>query len=226
MLLTDLREVKAILEIDNDDTSEDKTLTFYAEWASDWIEELLNRPLSYKSRTEYYNGTGTTQLLLRARPVETSGLTVNVDEAGLYGSAPNAFTGTDLVYGTDYCLDLTVVDDSGNSVSGILLRSNNLWPKPSARQVGWLSPFMVPSQGNVKVTYTAGYKPETLPSSLRHACALLVSRIRYMFPLGMELTHENYIDRGIGISTSQRNYILGPVLPLILRFRNWRWGRP
>ena len=68
MLYSDLREIKSVMGIDPGDTSVDKSLNFYIEQASAWIEELLNRPgMSYKSRTEYYKGTGTQKILLKSR---------------------------------------------------------------------------------------------------------------------------------------------------------------
>ena len=84
MNYTDLRELKSVLQVPAGDLSEDVSLNFIIEQASRWIDELLGiRPIEKKSRTEFYAGTGTQKLLLRARPVFTTpALQVYLDEAG------------------------------------------------------------------------------------------------------------------------------------------------
>lgn len=225
MILSDLREIKKILEIENGDTSEDAKLNFFIEYASQWIEEVLDRPgMSWKSRTEYYKGTGTQKLLLKSRPVFTTPtIQVFIDEAGYYGAPADSFSTTPptLVYGEDFALQIDQED--GSSRSGILLRMNNLWPKPTVRQTGLLSPFIGEGFGTIKVIYTAGYTVDMLPAGIRLACNLLVSRLRYIFPLGIELNSEGYEERSIGIVTSEKEKLLTLVKPLILPYKNWRW---
>ena len=212
-----------MLQINPDDKSEDWTLNAYLTAVSSWIEEYLNRPLFYKTRTEFYSGSGTIKLLLRCRPVYTTpAMTVLVDDLGYFGSASGAFTsnGDELVYGTDYCLQLK--EEGEPSRSGILFRIGDFWPKPFVRQVGYLSPFVWDSMGNIKITYTAGYTADTLPAQFRIAVDLMVARFRYVFPLGMELGGESYEERSISIAAG-KEYIMGLAKPLLLPFRNWKW---
>lgn len=223
-MLTDLRELKRILEIDPNNTQEDVLLGFLIEQASAWIEELLNRPgLMFKARTEYYAGTGTQKLLLRSRPVFTTPtIQCFVDEAGYYGTRSGSFASTtELTWGDDFTLDID--QDDGTSRSGILIRINNLWPKPHVRQTGLLSPFVGDSFGHIKVIYTAGYTVDSLPATLRLACNILASKLRYFFPLGQELNSDSYEEKGIGIVTSDKEKLLNHVRPLVLSYRNYRW---
>lgn len=224
-VLTDLIEVKKILDIPIGDKSEDAKLNFFIEWASNWILEILNRPeLFYSVRTEYYSGTGTQKILLKARPVYTTPtIQVVIDENGYYGSSSGSFQNPSpaLTYGSDFCV---VIDqEDGSSRSGILVRINALWPKPSVRQVGWLSPFIGQAFGNVKVTYAAGYTVNNMPSMFRSACNTLVARMRYVFPLAMELGSESYEDRSISVITEKKDYLLSLVKPFIISQRNWKW---
>ena len=224
-MFTDLREIKVLLEIDSQDTEEDILLGFLIEQSSQWIEEILNRPgMAKKSRTEFYNGTGNQKLLLRSRPVFTTPtIQVFQDEGGNFGATSGSFNATDsaLVYGTDFAL---VVDqENGTSRSGILYRINELWPRPSVRQRGLLSPFLGTGFGTIKVVYTAGYEVDNLPASLRLAANLLVQRLRYIMPLGMELTGDSFEERNMSIVTSAKEQLLVLVKPLLLPYRNWKW---
>lgn len=224
MLWSDLREVKRVLDINPSDHSEDVKLNFFVEWATAWLEETIGRPMTLKSRTEYYNGTGTQKLLLKTRPVFTNPtIQVFLDEAGFFGSASGSFAAgtTALTYGTDFCL--AIDQDDGSSRSGILVRINNLWPLPSIRQRGLLAPFLGEGFGSIKVVYSAGYTVDTLPAQLRTACNLLVARLRYIFPLGMELGSEGYEERSIGLVAERDDYILSVVKPLVFNYRNWKF---
>ena len=221
MLLSDIRELKAQLEIDSGDTSEDKKLNFFVEIASSWIEELLNRPgLSYKSRTEFYNGTGTQRLLLRSRPVYTTPtIQVSVDESGYFGQPSGSFdTNTALTYGDDFYLQTDQED--GTSRCGILIRNGTYWPKPRVRQAGLLAPFLGIGFGVVKVVYSAGYFVDNLPPAIRFACNLLVAKMRHLMPLGLELTSESYEERSMSWVGERKDYLLALVKPMIHPYRN------
>lgn len=222
MLWTDLRELKTMLDIDPANKSQDVKLGFLVEQASAWIEEILNRPgMSYKARTEYYKGTGTHRLLLRSRPVFTSPtIAVYVDSSGYYGSATGAFDSTTaLTYGTDFFLEIDQED--GTSRSGILRKVSGFWPKPMVRSPGYLTPYVQEDTGSIKVTYTAGFTVDSLPAQLRTACNLLMARMNYIFPLGVELNSDGYEERSLGVVTSEREKLLALVKPMILSFKNW-----
>lgn len=219
-----MREAKTILEIDPDDRSEDALLNLLIEQSSQWIEEFLNRPgMERKERTEYYFGTGTQRLLLRSRPVFTvPTILVRVDEAGNFGSTSGSFNAdTALTYGDHFALVLDQED--GSSRSGILYRINNVWPAPSARMRGLLSPFVATGFGTIRVIYTAGYTVDSLPASIRLACNLLVQKLRYVMPLGMELAGDSYEERAISPLNSEKEKLMALAKPLLLPFRNWHW---
>lgn len=226
MLFNDLSEVKRLLAIDPLDTQEDTVLWLYIATATEVIETYLNRPkLSKQSRTEYVNGSGTQRLCLRHRPVySTPTITVAYSQDSLGGTDSDAFSQSQpITYGTDFYLE---VDDFENntSSSGILRYARGIWQKPFGRQAGYLAPFVIGDTGSYRITYTAGYTVDTLPAAFRQACALLVSRMRYVFPLGLELTGENYEDRSISIQASDKDYMLSLVKPLLHTYRNWRFN--
>ncbi len=232
MLLSDLSEVKAMLDINPNDTSEDVKLGLLIETASSWIQELLNRDFSLKSRTQYLSGSGTMELCLRYRPVRLSPLPVVYEDdtdLGFYGSVPGSFDSTtQLVYGDDFALVLDEdIDGDGifdASRSGILVRVNQYWDKPIYRQVGLLSPFVGRAYGNIKVIYTAGYTVDGLPSQIRTATDILVSKLRAFIPVGSLLTSESYEERSVGYFIPHKNILLAEVWPLICTHRNQNFG--
>lgn len=226
MLLTDLREVKTLLETDLENTGEDKRLLLLIEMASNWIQEYLGRyDLEKKERTEYYKGTGTPYLLLRYRPVFTTpALQVYVDQQGYFGAASGAFDSSTslLTYGSDYTLQIDQPD--GTSRSAKLIRINSFWPRPYARQPGLLSPFLTSDTGSVKVVYTAGYTVDTLPPVIRSACTTLTASMRYLYPLGLPLSSESYEDRSISTYIEKsKEYLFSQVKPFLFSYRNWSW---
>lgn len=238
MLLSDLREVKTMLEIPEGDTSEDRKLLLLIEQCSSWIESYTNRDFFYKYRTQYYRGTNSQKILLRNRPVyadpsvpvQTPSLPntvpqVFVDSGANYGQAPGAFTGSgaQLTYGTDFCLQIDQ-DDGISSRSAILLRVNDYWSRPAVRSAGLLSPYFGPDLGSIKVSYWAGYQIDNLPSLVRAAMNLLVSRLRWVIPTGHELSGEGYEDRSVSLITSEKLHLMAIAGPMISAgFRNWNF---
>lgn len=225
MLLTDIHELKSVLEVKAGDRSEDKLLGFLIEQASSWIEEYLGRPgLEKKERTEYHRGTNTHLLPLRCRPVyATPTVQVYVDQGGYFGAASGAFASTtQLTYGTDFALQLDQ-EDSGLSRSALLIRVNDVWPKTTARRRGYLSPFLGDTPGSIKVVYTAGYTVDTLPAVVRNACNFLVARLRYSLPTGMELSNDSYEEKSHGFVAERKDYFLALVKPMLFGHRNWKW---
>jgi hypothetical protein len=220
--LSDLKEIKVFLAIDQADQSSDLKLNFLIEMASAWIEETINRVgrLEYKARTEYYQGTGTQKLYLRARPVLTTpAIRAFVERGGYYGEAADAFGSvSELTYGSDFVLKID--QDNGSSRSGILVRLNEYWPKFGIRQAGYLSPFISEGFGNIKIIYTAGYSQDTLPAQLRLACCTLVAELNMLFPLGFFLTTESYEERNVGYFLPQKKPLLSMIEPMICGFRN------
>jgi len=225
MLFTDIIEAKKILEIDPDNKQEDIKLNFFIEQGSQWIEEILDRPgFAYATRTEYYGGTGTPNLQLKSRPVRTDPpIQVWEEEDGSFGQISGSFgSGTLLTNGTDYFLRID--QDNGRSRSGILIRNRDFWRKPVVRERGYLYPYVGKANGNIKVTYSGGYTVDDLPASFRMAMNILLAKMRYFFPLGMEMSSESYEERGISFTPNQKHYLIGLILPIILPYRNWKFG--
>lgn len=220
VMLTDIRELKSVLEIDQNNTAEDVKLGFMIEWASTLIEDFLDRKLGLTTRTEYHDGTDTPCLRLNCRPVFVEGLQVYVRNAAYYGSVPDAFGPGDLqTYGDSYALDIDQPD--GTSRSGILVRINGVWPRITARQRGLLAPFRMPNFGSIKVVYDAGYTTDTMPAPVRMACNLLVMKMRNLMPLGMEMGSESYEERHISYAVRNKDYLLSLVKPILFQYRNW-----
>lgn len=232
-LFSNLIEIKQILEIDPSNPTYDVQLGIYNEWCAGILEELLDRPIGYQTRTTVYPGTGNQKLNLKHRPVYPTAppakaaslpftaMQVIVDEGASWGEASGAFTGTPLTYGTDYAIRID--QDDGGSREAILYRLNDLWPRPIERMAGELSSFVGPDMGSIQVTYTAGYTVDTLPATLRAGAMMLITRIYNLFPLGQQLTSESYVERSIGLSENQKRYLMGMVRPFVLWHKNWTW---
>ena len=216
--------MKSLLDIDPRDNTEDKKLGFYNEMAGNLIEELLNRDFTYKLRTEYYNGTNTQKLLLKARPVYTTPtMQVWQDGQGAWGQSSDSFPDNSmLTYGTDYALQID--QDNGSSRCGILQRLRGwVWNQPFYRSAGLLTPYLGSSQGSIKIIYQAGYSVDTLPAAFRLAADILVDKIRYLFPLGQPLSSESYEERSISLIAERKDWMLADIKPLIMSYRNYKF---
>jgi hypothetical protein len=228
VLYTDLTKLKTALGLPASDTTEDVRLQHVVALVSSWVEEILGRDLSAKSRTQFYKGTNTPKLPLRNRPVLTTFAgaaclpRVWVDESAVAGANSADFgDGTELTYGSDFYLDFDAdADDDGEddaSRSGLLIRRNNYWPRPGVRARGFLTTALGEGRGTIKVTYTEN----TLPPALRGGVEMLCSRVRAILPVGAEINSESYEDRSIGVSASQKEYLLALAKPLLLPWKNW-----
>jgi hypothetical protein len=224
---SDLVEIKQVLGIDPTNTTQDVLLGFYNTWAANIIELALNRGedgLFKKSRTIYVNGTGTQRLLLPHRPIYTTPTPQVWEDMqnGLWGQGNDAFNSDPLTYGSSYVVIIDGANGLGNS--GILFKNNGYWELPYCRQAGYLSTFVGQGRGNIKVTYTAGMTVDNMPPTIRMAADLLVARLSYIFPLGIELGGESYEERSISLGVKDQNYLLSLVKPLLYpMYRNWRW---
>jgi hypothetical protein len=223
VLFTSLQEIKAQLEIEPDDLQEDKRLNFWIKLASGLIEEWSDGALTLKQlRTEYYNGTNTFKLLLRHRPVFSDSLRCWFDETGFYGQPSGSFDSTkELTLGSDF--GLWIDRDDGRSYRGILLRKNGVWPKTFRRTVGLLSPYVDESYGCVKVQYIGGHTADTLPQHVVTAVMLLVTKIRYIMPLGMPITSDSYEGMNYSFDAKDKNYLFGQCKHLLQNQRNFRF---
>ena len=229
VLLTDILECKKILQIPLEDHSQDYALNYYIMTAVDMIGEFLNRPNFYKkSRTEYYNGTGTQKLLLNSRPVYISPEpVVKTDLTGAWGEDSDAFSGDALEFGTDYAVWLDEVNPAtgvmDRSRCGILVRKSAYWDKPIIRQQGFLSPFVGQAFGNIQIVYTAGYTLDNMPPRVRMATIELVGRMKYLFPVAVPISSESYEERHITFSIGEKNYLFGQCKHLLSSMRNYKF---
>lgn len=126
-----------------------------------------------KTYTEYYGGTGVRELLLRQRPIRSVS-SVYEDGSAAYGDGTNAFAAsTLLVAGTDY----NIRRDNGQvGASGMLTRIGSYWRRPMQSTCGLLVSSAGDGNGNIKVTYTAGYT--TIPANIQQAVCVLVGEIK------------------------------------------------
>lgn len=224
MILTDLAELKVTLAINPLDTSQDTKLLIFAEYATDLIEEFLDRKLTKRARTEFYQGTSTRKLLLRNRPVYLSPLPrCWVATNGQFQASPDTFEDDteELVYGESFALD--VDSDDASSRKGILLRLNQYWERNVYRNPSELSPYIGASPGSIKVVYTGGYTVDTLPGAFRLATNLLIARLNQLFPFGMLMTSESYEERNVSWDVPQKDKLMSIVKEILYSYRNWSW---
>lgn len=160
--LTTLDQFKDYLGLTS--TSEDAQLHGILDSVETAIENFCRRKFKSASYTEYHDGHGLQKLFLEHRPL-TAITGVWVDDDGYYGNGSDPFPSSDeWTSGTDFVPKRT--DQSEKNASALIaLRSagnaNGYWP------VG---------DGNIKVTYTAGYT--AIPEDLILAIHSLASVVR------------------------------------------------
>lgn len=168
-VLTDLATVKTHLGIG--DSAHDTVLTQLVDQVDELVANEIkrgrkpgNHPLESVEDTEYYDGSGREQLLLRRRPV-TAVARVAVDQDGYYGKGDSTFpVADDWTEGTDF---VSWSLDESEYNPGVLIAlkfkgfggfREGVWPE---------------GRGNVLVKYTAGYS--TIPVDLQLVANQLVS---------------------------------------------------
>lgn len=234
LLFTSLAELKALLDIPQDDLSRDLKLGFINEYAASRIESEIGRPdLTYRQRTQYLAGTGTQYLILKHRPIYTTPTPprVWVDMDGAFGANSGAFDSTkELTYGDvtgdgvgGFCVK--VDDDSGTKgKSGLLMKIGGTWEKGSYRTRGLISSFLDKAPGTIKVVYYAGYTSDDLPGELRWAGNIMCARMNNLLPLGIQLGGESYEERSISMVNENIDFLLGGgVASILARFKNKNW---
>ncbi len=163
-ILTTLAKLKTHLSIA--DTSEDALLTQLLleldEVVASWTGRAKvpgRNPFESVAASEYYDGTGRNVLVLKRRPV-TLVSAVYVDALGAYGHGTDPFAAaTALPLGADFAPSSL---DASEENGGLLIRLGGaVWPE---------------GQGNIKITYTAGYV--TIPVDLEMAVHQLAAAVR------------------------------------------------
>lgn len=192
MALTTLAAIKAFLNIPASNTTQDDWLTALQEAAEQTIKSYCNRDFESATYTEYYTGTGLRTFTLRQTPV-SSITSLYLDQSGNFGLNPDgSFAATSLlVQGTDYVLDLN--PSSGRSDTGIVFRINTVWPRFYREYyIGRMAGRLYSSEGNIKVTYQAGYT--SIPADIQYAVAYLTSYMRRNIGSGAPLAKEKIGD--------------------------------
>lgn len=203
-------------------------LEFIATGVDAIIKQYCKRDIESATYTEYYDGQDTHELVLRSTPV-TAITGVWVHQGGFYGLAPGAFPSTtEITEGANFVRKL---GKNGICNSGILIRVSGL----NAGFTGWypehymsnkLAASRLPiwpfGQGNIKVTYTAGYA--TIPKDLKIAGAMIVAGLAKDLPLGGRITSESLgaysytLDRSTDFGRSSRPEIAS-VANILGRYR-------
>lgn len=183
------------------------------------LKTWLKRNIETATYTEYYDGNGTPDLVLKSYPVQSI-TSLWLDMNGNYGQTAGSFgAGTLQVAGTQYALE---IDSGGTTSNRGLVRAigtatdfaygfGDGWgglggdrgKLYGSRLAGWPAGF-----GNIKVQYVGGYT--TVPPDLNIACVMLCSAIARGMPRGGLLTSENLG----GYSFSVGSGLIGSALEL------------
>lgn len=126
-----------------------------------------------RTLTRFHSGNGQQCFPLDEYPVQSIS-SLYLDSGAAFGEATDSFgASTLLVAGTDYNL---VRNSAGQSLSGLVAKIGGVWPRPAERSAGLLGSSPGFANGNIKVTYTAGYL--TIPADLVLAVCNLVAEMR------------------------------------------------
>jgi len=197
------------------------------EAASDAVERYIGRPIEKAERTEYYSANGQKAIPLKVRPVWDVE-EVRWDALGFFGADTVDVTrfGDDTlqVYGVDYTWSKTTSTAGDRNNSALLIRIPGEWfERPRYRERNKLAIDNVPGQGDIRVTYTAGYDP--IPASIKLATAQVVTRMKQNLERGGNLTMERLGDHKYELS--EKDFTghpeLGSVRQLLSRFRDHPW---
>lgn len=215
---TTLCELKPFLGIKQTDKSADTLLSQLIPMVSEFVDSCCNRTFALASYTEFYSGKGYPLLPLRQRPV-LSVESVYLDDTGYWGDGPDAFDSAKLlVEGTDFALQRDQPD--GSSLCGLLYRIGGVWRRPIGRLVppGVTIIATVPVQpnGNLKVSYTAGY--ETVPGPVKLAVQIAIARLFRTGKFGAALTDFAFEDYSYKLAIGDPDDILGPAKRMLAKF--------
>lgn len=198
--------------------------------ATSVIENFCKRQFNYVTNlVEYYTTTGTRQIILKRTPVHSIA-SLYQDMYGYFNSSGSAFDSSSLlVAGQDYALQIDSPNNDGLSYSGIVVRINSVWPmREQVHQVGLLVNEVVPSYGNLKITYTAGY--QTIPNDLISACCqiatltgLLIKNVAPLESEGLGVAYHKYNWDIIAPKSTEALQLLGGVRFILSKYREVVW---
>lgn len=223
MALTDRTAVKAYCGIATSDTSEDAFIDQVLPAVEAALKRLVGWAIEQATYTEFYDGPNQQELRLEQTPVYLAGLQVWEDPNGYYGQRASAFASTTLLtVGTDYALKL---DGPGGaySESGILVRIGRPWQGRYVRRTGRIAPEVARGQGNLKVTYTAGYA--SVPADIQLAVWQIVAEQRSRRQRGLLVTNESFDAYSVGLATPDADLLrIGSVGLIVAQYRRIRIG--
>ena len=209
-MLTTLAKLRLSLGQSTDPASDDPQMLMLLEAAETAVKRYLGRDLEQQTYTEYYDGTGRPRLLLNQRPV-TAITGVWLDNAGYYGQRAGAFDAatTALTQGTDFIVRPPLEQSEKNA--GILEMITPIWFQVDGRSC-WPT-----GQGNVKVTYTAGYNP--IPLDLQVAVHQTVAQALKMAENGAPLQEETFGEYSYTLLSGEKDTSLASARALLNRYR-------
>jgi hypothetical protein len=187
MSLTSLSAYRQWLAETTVNAARDSAWTVMLLEAEDAVKRYLRQNVESQSVTSILAGPPQTTLVLPQIPVQVSGFTLYRNDNA--NGDTTAFTAADLLtLYTDYTLDIAD-DDPAVSRSGLVRSLTSTWGNARERGVYSLTPRLVPTPGNIKVVYTAGYA--TIPASIVTAVHIITSRLWNMRKRGYPLIGES-----------------------------------
>lgn len=187
--LTDISKLKIHLGIADTDVSQDVRLEQLIDGVSQAVRRYCGRDFNSAQRTEYFSGDGTEWVYLPHRPA-TAIVGVWLDSGGYYGQSSGGFAdpATLLTQGVDYYCETL---ESNERNPSRLVRIAGSWPyqlSPFALPIGAARAYWPYGRGNIKVTYTAGYRemPDDLEMAVHMLCAQTKNSIKYGSPVRSE----------------------------------------
>lgn len=188
--LTTLEALKSYLQIPDTNTSHDQFLNQLIEGVSWAVRRRTNREFNSAERTEFHNGNGTEFIHLKHRPV-TAVAGVWLDASGFYGQAAGSFADPETLLepGRDFYVENLEANERNPSR---LVMITNPWAFGVLNQVSPIGETVHAlwprGRGNIKVTYTAGYRE--MPDDLEMAIHALCADARSNAPKGGQLKSE------------------------------------
>ena len=220
MALTTVGNVKTFIGLTT--TADDAFLDLVLPAVEAEVKKYIDRDIESTSYVDWYGGNWSNILSLNEFPV-TSISEVKEDLQGGSGAITGSFSSTTiLTAGSDY----TTVKDGRNQLieTGRLFRMNGVWQGWYRRKGGLLTPTRVPSEGTIKVTYTAGYAAGAIPKDIQMAVWSLCAQIRQARKRGGQpISSESLAEYSYSLSQMNWNeLILGTVKQLLSRYRRIR----
>lgn len=147
--ITSLASLRRYLQVDSTDVSDDHTFNELVMQVSKFIEGYCERSFISQSYTEYYNGNGSSELVLNHYPVT---------------AITSCYDDTDRAWGADTAIPTTDLQIS-DRVPGLIIYDGGTF-------FDTMNLFKYAVE-NIKITYTAGYAviPQDLEMAANMLCA-------------------------------------------------------